>query len=327
MPVLFKNWFGLNTVSDEELAELNFLDLISYICLVMTVGILGRFSLIQGEKWGKRLGSIWFSLDKKNRSVALENLEIAYGKKLNTQQQTDLAKKVFENTARMIFEYAWYYSTDLEEAFKSFQIKGIDHLHRAHAKGKGVIALTGHLGNWELALAFGPLTGLPVSVVYRKIKNKGVDLFIKNNRKRFDCKVYPLHNARDKIINALASGHLVGLLCDQNCSISRGVFVDFFNKKACTHAGIAKLIRDTRSPVVPVFIYREKTGFTIEVQPELQLEFTSESADDILAITQQCQTVIENIVKRYPDQWFWVHKRWKRRPKDEIQGLLYKKSV
>jgi KDO2-lipid IV(A) lauroyltransferase len=296
-------------------------DVLVLRALNLVVDLLGRMNLGQGRRWGRRIGALWFRLDRKNASVVLGNLRLAYGPELDEGQIRELARKVFENTAAMIFEYAWYYRTGFGRFQEFFTVKGVDHLHRAHAQGKGVIALSGHLGNWELALAISPISGIPVSLVYRKIKSQGVDRFVWEKRARFNCRMYPLHNALDGILGALDQGDLVGLLADQNCSHSRGVFIDFFGRKAIAHSGVAKLARSTGVPVVPIFIYRTEGGFALEVQPEVPLVKTDDEAADILFMTQRYQSVIEAMVRRYPEQWFWLHKRWKSRPLDEMKDV------
>jgi len=117
-----------------------------------------------------------------------------------------------------------------------------------------------------------------------------------------------------KILQNLKQGGLIGILMDQNVDWYEGVFVDFFGRRACTNKGLALLALKTRAPVIPIFLVREKTGFRVEIGEEIPLVKTGDKIKDIEANTQQYNNAIEAFVRRYPDQWFWVHQRWKTRP-------------
>ena len=175
---------------------------------------------------------------------------------MNKKEVIVLARKVFENTVKMIFEYAWLYSSGFKHDSDHFCVKGIEHLKAAHAKKKGVLILSAHLGNWELGAAFALLTGFPITVVYRKIKSEPVDMLVQKNRESFGLKLYPLHNAFDGVRQALEQGELIGLLMDQNTGHNRGVFINFFGRKACANPGLAKLALKTGAPVIPIFNYQ-----------------------------------------------------------------------
>lgn len=289
-------------------------DRLIYKLLSVMVAVLGRLSLDRGRSVSAVLGGIWFSLDRHHRKITVDNLARAYGSTMNRDRVVRLAHRVFANTVRMLFEYAWYYTTGLKNCDRYLSFRGIEHLARAHSRGKGVLCLSGHLGNWEMAVSAVPLTRLPVSAVYRKIKSKPLDAFIYDNRARAGCRLFPLHHALDAVMEALDRGDLVGLLVDQNSGHNKGVFVNFFGRKACSSKGLARLALSTGAPVVPVFIFRENDRYVMEAQPELPLVFTGDENADVRVNTQNYQMAIEKMVRRYPDQWFWIHKRWKTRP-------------
>lgn len=291
-----------------------------YHILHLVTAALGRCSYGTGVRLSGILGSAWMTLDGKHRRIVLDNLSFAYAGRMNRRQIRRLARRVFDHTIRMLFEYAWFYSKT--SGFRSDRIivRGLPHLENAHKKNRGVLLLSGHIGNWEVAAALAPITGLPASVVYRKIDSVPVDRFVFENRKSLGLKLYPLHNAFDAIFGALKNGELVGLLMDQNTGHARGVFIDFFGRKACANPGLVKLALQTGAPVVPVFNYREKDRIIIEIQPELPIFRTGNREKDILVNTQYQHDVIETIIRRYPDQWFWVHNRWKNQPLDEHRG-------
>ena len=284
--------------------------------LKCTLGGMGRIPRHISKGLAIFLGKVWFSLDKKHQSITIDNLSRAYGGKLSPGQCRQLAETVFANTVQMIFEYAWFYASQERERSSCFKVRGMAHLRKAHAKGKGVLILTGHMGNWELLLALVPLSGYPASVVYRPIKSEPIDRVVRENRNSIGVSLHPLHNAFEGVRKGLEKGELIGLLMDQNTGHHRGVFVEFFNRKACANPGLAKLALDTGAPVLPVFIFRENNRFIIEVQPELKVIRTGDREKDIVENTQLHNATIEKVVRRYPEQWFWLHKRWKTRPLD-----------
>lgn len=260
------------------------------------------------------LGTAWFRLDRKHRKIVCQNLLIAFGQQENKAWMHKFAKAVFINTCRMFFEYAWYYTRQPIDYDANFKLIGKDHLENAMQKGKGVIAVLAHLGNWELLTAFAPMTGLPGTVVYRPLKSKALNQLVIDNRSSTGVEFFPLHGALDAVQSALARQRIVGLLVDQNSRRDRGVFVDFFGKKACTGKGPAMLAMHTGAPAVPIFLYREGGKFVLEIQPELAFVNTGDEDADIEKNTQIYTLAIEAVVRRYPEQWFWLHRRWKTQP-------------
>jgi len=288
-----------------------------YLILQLLFFILGKIPLKTGKHLGNILGGLWFFLDKRHRKITKNNLLLAYKKEKSNRQLSALARRVFNNTVRMIFEYAWFYNSEPKYGSDLIRVKGLKHLEKAHAKGKGVILLSAHMGNWEIGAALAAISRLPISIVYRKIKSKPVDLIVQQNRQKMGVKLYPLHNAFDGVNQTLKGGNVVGLLMDQNSGLNRGIFINFFGVKACANPGLAKLALQTGTPVLPSFVYRSSGKFIIEMQPELPVIRTGNREKDILQNTQLQNTVIEKMVRQHPDQWFWIHKRWKTRPLEE----------
>lgn len=279
---------------------------------------LGLLSPSIGRLLGKSLGRVWFALDKEHRKITLGSLGHAYATKMGRHDRWLLARRVFENTATMLFEHTRFHRMDPGRYWEFFEIKGLDNLRAAHAKGRGVLCFSGHLGNWELAIVLCRLTTVPFSVVYKPIGSSVVDDYVKSKRASFGCKVLPLHNAMEGVLKNLAKGEAVGLVVDQNSrKRERSVFVNFFGRKASANTGLAWIALHTNSPVVPIIIYRENGRMHIDILPEMSMVRTDDQAHDILVNTQACHSLIENYVRQYPDQWLWLHNRWKTRPLEE----------
>ena len=270
------------------------------------------------RKWAFRLcnclGHLLFLADKKHREIVLNNLTRAFGREKNRYEIEMLAKQVFKNAFQIVFEIGWSLNLDEKRLMEYFTIEGRSHFKNAYEKGQGVLVLTGHFGNWELLSVIGAMLAYPLSVLYRPLDFKPLDRFFVNLRTRFGGKVIPLKRSMFEILKSLGRGEMVVLLMDQNVDWYEGVFVDFLGHRACTNKGLALLALKTRVPVVPVFMVREKGGFTAKFLPEIPLKISGDKTRDVEDNTQQYNQVIESFLRRYPDQWFWLHQRWKTRP-------------
>jgi KDO2-lipid IV(A) lauroyltransferase len=275
---------------------------------------LGLFS----RRWVARiadfLGGILFNVAKKHRRIVLDNLTYAFGHEKQPEEIEKIAQQVFINLVRVVLEIAWSLQLDERRISKHFKIDGYHHIKQAYEKGKGVLVLTAHFGNWELLSVIGGMIKFPQSVVVRPLDFKPLDHFVFKLRTRFGGKMIPKQRSFRKIIRRLHFGEMVYLLMDQNVDWYEGVFVDFMGHRACTNKGLALLALKTGAAVVPVFMVREKSGFRAEFGPEIITVQTGDRQKDIEINTQEYNRVIENVVRRYPDQWFWVHQRWKTKP-------------
>jgi KDO2-lipid IV(A) lauroyltransferase len=282
------------------------------------MSILGLLSPSMGRLLGKILGRIWFGLDKKHKRIALDSLGHAYATEMDSHARWLLARRVFENTATMLFEHARFHTIDPDDYFDLFEIKGLEHFKAAHAKGRGVIVFSGHLGNWEYGSALTRLTGVTFSVVYKTIESPVMDSYVKAKRGSAGCKMLPLHNALDDVFETLARGEAVGLIVDQNSrKRHRSVFVDFFGRKASANTGLARIALRTNAPVVPILTYRKNGRSHLESLPEMPLIRTGNEEHDILVNTQAYHALIEAYIRQHPDQWLWLHNRWRTRPLEE----------
>lgn len=281
--------------------------------------LLGLFPPAMGRCLGRFLGRVWFALDKEHRSITLDSLAHAYAATMGRHERWLLARRIFENTATMVFEHTRFHRMPPEKYRQIFEIRGLDNFRAAHAKGKGVLCFSGHLGNWELAIVLCRLTDVPFSVVYKPMGSSVVDNYVKATRASFGCRMLPLHNAMDSVLESLEKGEAVGLIVDQNSrKRERSVFVDFFGRKASANTGLAWIARHTQAPVVPIMTYRKNDRMYLDILPEISMVRTDDPAHDIQVNTQACHRLIEAYVRQYPDQWLWLHNRWKTRPLEEV---------
>lgn len=282
-----------------------------FILIKFLVVGLGRLPKKVQKGAADVIGLLWFRIDTRHRKIVLNNIFQAFPGKYSSREILILAKRIFKNISLMIFEVGWFFKLPIDSFPRYFTLKGLDNLKKAHEKGKGVIAVTCHMSNWELLVAGAAMSGFHFYGLYRKLDFKPLERFILEARQRLGTVMIPLGGASRKLDDLLKNGGVVGTLLDQNVDWYQGVYVDFFDRVACTHKGVASLAMRTNAPVVPVFIVRGEKRFVIEFSPEILPSQTGDRTLDIEINTQNYIRAIEAIIRRYPDQWFWAHNRWK----------------
>jgi KDO2-lipid IV(A) lauroyltransferase len=286
----------------------------TYHLLMCLFTFLGRIPRPLARKMGNFLGDAWFRLDGHHRKITLDNLALALGRELASDQRHAIATSVYRNLGQILFEIGWSLAVDRNTLNKSVTIDGLENFQAAHEQGNGVLVVTAHLGNWELLSVLTKPIGLPVNIVYRPLDFKPLDHFFEAIRSRFGAKLIPSRNALLRILKVLKRGEVVAMLLDQNVDYYDGVWVDFFGRPACTSKAMATIAQRTGAPVLPVFNYREGDGFRIVVGEILPPVVTGDRRSDTEANTARYTQVIEEGIRRKPDQWFWVHRRWKTKP-------------
>jgi KDO2-lipid IV(A) lauroyltransferase len=194
--------------------------------------------------------------------------------------------------------------------------EGLEHYLAARARGKGVLVLTGHLGAWELSSFYHSLMGYPMGMVIRRLDNRLLDEYVNGIRCLHGNQVLHKDDFARGLLTAMHAGETVGILMDTNMTPPQGVFVQFFGVEACTASGLARVALKTDAAVLPGFLVweRNERRYVLHFGPELVFTRTSNADNDILAATQQCNDVLEAWIRRYPEQWLWIHRRWKTRP-------------
>ncbi|WDP89419.1 MAG: lysophospholipid acyltransferase family protein [Desulfobacter sp.] len=282
-----------------------------YRLLMLLVMMLGRIPVWAADFCADLIGLLWFRIDRRHRKITLDNLTRCFGDEMNQAQIEAMGKRVFKNIASILFEVAWAQKFSKEAFLSHFTIKGLEHVKQAHAKGRGVIVVTCHMGNFEMLIPAIDETGFRGYAVYRALDFSPLDRLIRSMRQRFGVTMIPIIGASDTINDVLKSGGVVGTLLDQNVDWYKGAFVEFFGRPACTNKGLAMLALRTKAPVIPMYTVRKSREYLIEFLPEIQLVETNDNIKDLEINTQNYNDAIESMVKKYPDQYFWVHNRWK----------------
>jgi KDO2-lipid IV(A) lauroyltransferase len=286
----------------------------TYTAILLLFKLLGLIPLKYAYRLSSLLGLVVFWVDKKHRNITIENLSRALGSEKNPKEIRIIAKQVFKNLFSIIFEIAWSLRLDSKDYQKYFWGRGIVNLKTAFEKRKGILVLTAHMGNWELLPITTAVIPFSLNILFRPLDFLPLDQFFIRLRSRFGAKMISTAHSMRKVLRVLQQGEVIAMLMDQNVDWYEGVFVDFFGRRACTNKGLALLARKTEAPVIPVFLIREKKGFIVDIGKEIPLIKTGDKTKDLEANTQQYNKIIEDFIRRYPDQWFWVHQRWKTRP-------------
>jgi len=285
--------------------------LLEYIPFFLFVKIFSLLPLGMGLKAGKSLGRLIYYLDAKHRRIAVNNISAALG--LGKPEADQIAVRVFENLGYTFAEFIKLPNLDKDYFEKNVTVEGFENYKKAKENGAGVIILSAHFGNWEFLPASHLIKmGETAGIVYKVTKNPYVDKFIDSIRKSYGLKTFPHRNTMRKIISALREGEGIGMMLDQNARRDEAVVVDFFGRPAPTNYGLALIAIKTGASVVPAFAVRVGDGkHKIIYEKAISLEKSGDLKRDITDATVKFNNAIENYVRKYPEQWFWVHDRWR----------------
>jgi len=271
-----------------------------------------------GELFGLVLYHLWkgrreLATDNLKRSVALHALSLPHSPE-------EVIREHFKNLGRSFIEIIKIYYGRGRTILEKTVIKGIDNFEKARARGKGVLIITGHCGNWELLAILASYKVAPTSVVVRPLNNPYLNAFLQTARSRFGNRIIDKKGALRAILATLKNGGNVGILMDQAVLAEEGFVIDFLGRGAWTSKVPAMIARKTAAAVVPAFIRREGKGHEISIYPEVTLSSLSDYEHAVREDTQRFSRFIEDYIRQNPSQWLWVHRRWKRVPEDKETG-------
>jgi len=283
--------------------------------ILKTLGALPR-SVARG--FAAFVTSLLFSLQPKLQKTAEFNLRLAFPDWTDAQRK-DATRKMVRNLGWMAAEFARLLRLTKENIEDVVILEEHENFLEGQRRGKGVLYLTGHIGAWELSSFAHALYGYPLHYMARPLDNKRLDALVNKYRcASGNLPIFKNESAR-VMLKILKDSGTVGILADQNTLPAEGVFVEFFGKLACTTTGLARVALHTGAAVVPGYAYWDEAiqKYRLRFEPPVELIQTGDAERDVFENTQRFATVIEEIIRKHPDQWVWVHKRWKTRPKGE----------
>jgi Kdo2-lipid IVA lauroyltransferase/acyltransferase len=293
-------------------------DWIEYAALwliLKTLGILPR-RLARGISVA--IARVLFVLLPKLRNTAEFNLRLAFPDWTAARRKA-VIRGMVRNLGWMAAEFARFPGYSRENIEEIVVLDGHENFLQGRSRGKGVLYLTGHIGAWELSSFAHALYGFPLHYMARPIDNSRVDSLVNKYRCSSGNRPIFKNESARAMLKILKDQGTIGILADQNTLPSEGVFVDFFGKAACTTTGIARVALHTGAAVVPGYAVWDESirKYRLRFEPPVELIRTGDEERDVLENTRRFATVIEQIIRKYPEQWVWVHARWKARPPGE----------
>jgi KDO2-lipid IV(A) lauroyltransferase len=291
---------------------------LEYGLVLRVARLLGWLPRGQARRVAGVLAWCVYRLHGRLRRVGKRNLEMAFPE-LSARERKAILRGVYRSLGRQLVEFCRMTSYTRENTHGWIRYEGLDHYLAARAREKGVLIVTGHLGAWELSSFYHSLMGYPMSMIARPLDNRPLDEFVNGIRCLHGNRVLPKDDFARGLLTAMRQGETVGILMDTNMTPPQGVFVKFFGKQACTASGVARVALKTGAAVLPGFMLWEEAErrYVLHFGPQLVFERSEDEEADILAATQLCTSVLEKWIRRYPDQWLWIHRRWKTRPAGE----------
>src|SRR5579864_273626 len=285
------------------------------------IKILGILPRPLARAFGISLGWVVYALHLRLRRVGMRNLELAFPEK-TVAERARILRGEFTSLGRQLAEVCQFPRYTLENVDDVVVYDGFENYERARARGKGVLFLTAHFGGWELSAFAHSLHGHWMHIVMRPMDNVYLDRMIREYRTMHGNKTVDKDDFVRGLLSAMKAGEMVGILMDTNMTPPQGEFVNFFGIPACTASGLARIALRTDAPVIPGFTIWDKAlgKYRLRFDPAVELIRSGDLEADIIANTQRFTSIIEEYVRKYPEQWLWVHRRWKTRPPGE-KGL------
>jgi len=267
-----------------------------------------------GLRLGQGLGLLLGRIAKRHVGIAVQNLRHAFPD-WSDERRERTARGVYVHFCRMLCDIIWFSSRSDERLLRSVEFFGREHGEAALASGRGVLFVTCHMGNWEVFAVAQSLVHRAVSVVARPLDNPALDVRLCAFRARGGNTVIYKRNALSQIMRTLRGGGGVAILIDQNVQEKDGIFVDFFGRKAATTTVAAAVALKTRCLIVPVHAVLRPDGINaLCYDPPIEALPSDDRAGDIARVTQLLTSRIEGWIRETPEQWLWVHRRWKTQP-------------
>lgn len=286
-----------------------------YFALRTFLGVGGRLPPVLTRSIGPLLSSAALRLMPASRHRIQDHLGLAFPE-LDETRRNLIMHGCSRHFGLMLAEIAGLWRSGPEDVESICEIGGLEHIERALENGRGVMFVTAHCGNWEILSARLPVAGVPLISAVRELADPRLDCLVKNSRTRFGTEIVPRGPAAGRqMARSLARNKVCGLLIDQDIRDVPGVFVPFFGRPAWTPSGAATLAIRMRSPIIPGFIHRRSDGsHKVEIHPPFVVPSTGTLEDQVQELTATATAAIERQIRTYPEQWVWMHRRWRRQP-------------
>lgn len=282
-----------------------------YLHLRVFAFLLNLLPLEWALEIGRCLGRLAFGVVTDRRRVVLKNLQTAFGGEKSPGELEAIARRTFSNLGMTLVEFLRMPRLEMDYYHRYARVEGWEHLNQALAEGKGVIALTFHFGNWEMPGLGASFFGYPIVALAQRIHNPWIDGYVRSTRKAAGVTILPKRQVSRQVIDHLRQGKIVAIFVDQRERKKSQVMVDFFGKKASTTPSPVVFSLRTGAPMIPLFTVREnRSHHHVVIGRPLVPETTGDMERDLKTNTEIYTNILEGMIRKYPDQYFWLHNRW-----------------
>jgi KDO2-lipid IV(A) lauroyltransferase len=288
---------------------------IEYAAAWLGLKALGLLPRPAARLVGAAFAAVAYRSRRPLRRAAEMNLQIAFPE-MSEKKREEVIRRMIQQLGWMAAEFAQLPKYTRENIENIVVIDGFENFDAARRRGKGVLFLTGHMSAWELSSFAHALYGYPLHFLVRPVSNRRIDALVNRYRCLSGNRPIDKNKSARAILKVLGEAGTVGILMDHNTSLDEGVFVNFFGVPASTSSGLARLALRTDAAVVPGFLWWDasRRKYRLRFEPAVELSRSNDEEADVGENTQRFTRVIEEFVRAHPDQWLWVHKRWKTRP-------------
>ncbi len=296
-------------------------DLGVYLLVRLIVGFAQMLTIRQSYALAKLLAKFFYRIDARHRAVGMENLLLAFGDVYNEAERDKIVQGVYEHFCMMIMEILHIpRKLHLTNWRNRITLVGHEEILDRLMDGGPMIMLSGHFGNWEMAGYLFGVFGFPPNSVARTLDNPYLERYLRRFREATGQKLIPKAGGYDQMLEVLRNGGVLSFLADQDAG-QRGLYVNFFGRPASTHKAIALLAIEHQAPVVVGYARRIGPGFRYEVGCDAIIEPSewTGTSDDVQLLTQRYTSALEKIIRRDPEQYLWLHRRWKHQPKIKVR--------
>jgi len=263
---------------------------------------------------GSAAGTLGYLLDRRHRRIALDNVRMAFGDSLDDAAARGLVRRCWRHFGRITLDALSFKRLSADDVGSLVRYEGLEHIRAAYERGRGVILFSAHYGHWELVALMQGWLGMPLTLVTRRLDNPRLEAMVAELRCRSGNTLVHKREAVREMRRALGRGSGIAILIDQDARWG-GIFVPFFGRPASTTPTLALLTLRTGAAVVPVFSVPEADGgWRVVYEAPLSIEPSGDRDGDVRRITETCTAIIESWIRRHPELWLWMHRRWKTRP-------------
>lgn len=296
--------------------------------LLFAIFIFRKLPIRWVRSFARFSGKYFYKFATKSRQWALANLQRVYGDSVPENKRTEIAKACFIEVVKGFFDYmAFSHVTDPKKYFSLVEVAGEEHLRAAYQRGNGVICLIPHMSSWEFAAITPPMLGYQTSAASQSMKMGLLENRMVKFRSRRGMKNITRQGSYQALVDVLRRGECLILMTDQDTRV-KGIFVDFLGHSAYTPLGASRLLADTQAALVPMAMTRKEDGnYRFRIYPEIPTVHSGDIEADLRINTENQNNFYSEIIQHYPDQWVWMHRRWKTTPESLAAVLRARKEA